>query len=248
MEEEKEFIQCRKKLEEEFIRKYFSPQIIDIFGGIETMSTFPILEWDPEWNDLTDQKRFCPTEPRWIAKEKITAPFMMGVATDHNNYERPFVLIRTMIEWKWHSLPWRSELQIFMLYRYNTTWFQTCWTSHRSINCTIEDQDEEEYVFNEFDPRYDDASSIFEDKEIKYAKEEEELKIITEDYKYDPRIHGAYVIDELDDYSWNSEFKNYSEEHIEKKLADTIRTLCTQKSIMAKHDPELDELVEYKIY
>jgi hypothetical protein len=46
------------------------------------MSTFPILEWDPEWNDLTDSKRFCPTEPRWIAKEKITAPFMMGVATD----------------------------------------------------------------------------------------------------------------------------------------------------------------------
>jgi hypothetical protein len=82
---------------EEFVRQNFPNPIIDLFWGMENMSSFPILEWDEEWNDLRDMERFCPTEPRWITNEKIIAPFMMGVAVDHNNLARLFVLIRTQI-------------------------------------------------------------------------------------------------------------------------------------------------------
>jgi hypothetical protein len=243
---------------ESFVQRYFPLPIIEMFGGLETMSQFPILEWNPEWNDLRYvDEFFCPTEPRWIAKDKIIAPFMMGVAMDHDKEERPFVLVRTTA-----TLPVDDEeqIQIFMLYRYLWKWIQTCWTSDRSRWSSIQ-FDWGDHEFNEFDPRYDDATAIFNDETILWNKQHDELKVITtnEYHQYDPRKHGAvveYDSDTLDDHSWNSGCDCFlfdeSDNKIEdEKLADRIKTLVTTKSIMANYyddDDEEEELIEYKIY
>jgi hypothetical protein len=240
---------------EEFVRLNFPDEIIDLFGGIENMSTFPILEWDTEWNDLRDMKRYCPTEPRWIKKDKIIAPFMMGIAFDHNNLARPFVLIRTTIA----NPDFDDEFQIFLLYRYETSWHHSCWTSHRSDDCRSEFEVECDEYFNDFDPRYDDATSIFEDEQVKKAKESGDLKGIKKrgspkyEHEYDPRTCLTHPDDEyeMNDYSWNSDCHYCllkDGRFRDKKLAEMINDLVTKKCINVKgNDLFSDVLVEYKV-
>jgi len=241
---------------EEFVVQNFPKEIINLFGGIEAMSLFPILEWDKEWNDLRDMERYCPTEPRWIRKDKITAPFMMGVALDHTNNARPFVLIRTTIKDQFCH----DEFQIFLLYRYFRSWHHSCWTTHRSYDCDDCDElevESDEY-FNDFDPRYDDATSIFDDRLVKMNKESDSLKGIKKagvtKYEYDPRTCIPLIGDEyeMNDYSWNSEFDDClldekNGQIRDKKLAAMIHDLATKKCIKAKYCDFLDDLVEYKV-
>ena len=243
-------------MNEEFVWRNFPKEIMDLFGGKENMSTFPILEWDTEWNDLRDRKRFCPTEPRWISKDKITAPFMMGVAFDHNELARPFVLIRTTTGDQF----FHDELQIFLLYRYGTLWYHSCWTSYRSLECE-NDSDyelESDEYFNDFDPRYDDATSIFEDRPLLLAKKNESMKGIKKignpEYEYNPRTCIPLPNDEyeMNDYSWNSD-RNHcllDEEDgqiLDPQFADMIYNLSTKKCIKARHSEFFDDLVEYKV-
>jgi len=232
---------------EEFVLRNFPKEIIALFGGIETMSTFPILEWDTDWNDLRDMERFCPTEPRWIKKEKIIAPFMMGVAIDHTNLARPFVLIRTTIADQFVY----DEFQIFLLYQYFTSWYHSCWTTYRSFDCRSDDEFELECneYFNDFDPRYDDATSIVEDEQVKRAKENGDLKGVKKlgepEYEYNPRTCFTLPDDEyeMNDYSWNSDCQDCLLK--DKKLAERIFDLTTKKCIKA--NSRIDELVEYKV-
>ena len=241
---------------EEFVLHNFPKEIIALFGGIENMSTFPILEWDTEWNDLRDMKRYCPTEPRWIKKDKIIAPFMMGIAFDHNNLARPFVLIRTTIVDEYFD-----EFQIFLLYQYSTSWHHSCWTNYRSYDCRSDEYElESDEYFNDFDPRHDDATSIFDDELVKEAKESDDLKGIKKrgypkkyEHEYDPRTSLTHPDDEYEmkDYSWNSDCLDCFMKDgriLDKKLAEMISDLVTKKCIKARNGQLFfDDLVEYKV-
>ena len=239
----------------EFVTRNFPNEIINLFGGVENMSSFPILEWDEEWNDLRDMKRFCPTEPRWIPKDKIIAPFMMGIALDHNNLARPFVLIRTTIA----DPDFYDDFQIFLLYQYSTSWHHSCWTNYRSYDCTYDEEVEVEVdeYFNDFDPRYDDATSIFQDEQVIRAKENGTLKDIKirgiHSTEYDPRASLTHPDDEYEmkDYSWNSDCPDclLQDGRIRnKKLAERILDLTTKKCTKARNSEWFsDELVEYKV-
>jgi hypothetical protein len=116
---------------------------------------------------------------------------------------------------------------------------------------------ESDEYFNDFDPRHDDATSIFNDELVKEAKENGDLKGIKKrgypkkyEHEYNPRTCLTLPDDEyeLNDYSWNSDCQDclLKDGQIrDKKLAERILDLTIKKCIKA--NSRIDELVEYKV-
>jgi hypothetical protein len=108
--------------------------------------------------------------------------------------------------------------------------------------------------FNDFDFRYDDATSIVDDVQVNRHKEDGTLKgfkkIGKDETDYDPRtcISIRPYEYEMNDYSWNSDCHYCLLEDgkiKDKKLAERILDLTTKKCIKA--NSRIDELVEYKV-
>ena len=73
-----------QKLKEYYISKNFDNHIVSMFGGIQNMVKFPILEWDDKFMGSTD---YIDN----IIPQDLSSKIMMGI----DNYNRPFISLRT---------------------------------------------------------------------------------------------------------------------------------------------------------
>ncbi len=82
-----DYIKYKKK--KEFIENYYPNKIIALFGGIEEMIKYPILEWNEEYLKKSKSKSQFQ-----ISTDKINNPIMLS----RDQYDRANIIIKSKID------------------------------------------------------------------------------------------------------------------------------------------------------